>query len=240
MLNPIFEWGQALPNSDMEKVKPHAFRRNSLVSAYPAGLSSNAHFTYCARPFRPVSGLDQIWYSSLSLQRMALRRACSSQKARNAILQNGLPEEALQQPSDHLPVGALFEWNSCDPGGDCDLNTRKCGDGGVRELIVVPDRELPAPKPISPIMAYAELDLLVSTCPYESDTQRTLLEAILDYTLPPKDQKPSEEQLKKLREIRDQKKTLLKDSSDSVRVVLQRILKLKKEVSKYEEEMGFA
>lgn len=258
VLSPILEWGQALPNQEMESVKPHPFRRNSLVSAYPPKLDANVHFTYCAKPFRPVSGLDQIWYSSLSLQRMALRRA-SSPTARNIILQTGLPEgEVLNQPSDHLPVGAVFEWNSCNPQEECSLEgfedddenddgepscRRPCSDAGVRSLIVVPNQEPPTPKPISPIMAYAELDLLLSTGPFDSPAQQAEVESIVDETSLPsnKDEKPSEEEIVRLREMRDRKKVLLQGASDSVRPTLQRILKLKKEVCKYEEEMfGFA
>ena len=89
-------------------------------------------------------------------------------------------------------------------------------------------------------MAYAELDLLMSTCPYDNDTQREQLEIILDHKLPPKEEKPSQEEIILLRKMSDQKKKLLQQASEPVRQVLQRILKLKKEVSKYEEEMGFA
>ena len=113
----------------------------------------------------------------------------------------------------------------------------KCADSGVRELFVtVDDHVAPsAPKPKSPIMAYAELDVLLITCPYDSEAQRLELESIVDDVpdLPPNNQKPSREQLRKLGEMRERKRVLLMGASEPARVVLRRILKLKKEVAGY-------
>jgi hypothetical protein len=103
-------------------------------------------------------------------------------------------------------------------------------------LIVTPKEALPVPKSKSPIMAYAELDMLLVTCPYDSEKQRLELEAIVEDApdLPPDNQKPSPEQLRKLSETRERKKLLLMGASENVRTILQRILKLRKEVSVYE------
>ena len=254
MLHPIKEWGQDLPNGEMEHVPPHPFRRNSLVSAYPTQLGQSDprnHFTYCANPScRPVAGLDQIWHSGYSLTRVALRKMLPNHQERTKILQQGLP--LPRYPSDHLPIGAVLDWNTDDPM-ECEViwnnnqnnhnnhnhnshNNLHCGVGGVRELFVTQDQPPPTPKPKSPIMAYAELDLLLCTCPFDSDTQRQTLEDIMDNVpdLPdnPKD-KPSKEQLKKLRDSRERKKKLLMTASQPARQVLQRILKLKKEVAAY-------
>jgi len=57
--------------------------------------------------------------------------------------------------------------------------------------------------------------------------------------LPPADHKPTDEEIRQLREISTAKKMLMKNASESARPVLQRILRLKKEVAKYEETMGF-
>ena len=38
MLHPIMEWGQPLPNDELELMPPHPFRQNSLLSAYPSIL----------------------------------------------------------------------------------------------------------------------------------------------------------------------------------------------------------
>ena len=81
-------------------------------------------------------------------------------------------------------------------------------------------------------LAYAELDLLLSTCPWDSAQQKQQMETILEHRLPAKEEKPSDEEIKRLREIRDDRKRLLEKASEPVRPVLQRIFKLKKEVSK--------
>ena len=151
------------------------------------------------------------------------------------MLTTGLP--APLYPSDHLPIGAVLDWTSCDPM-ECSLESspRKCTDAGVRELIVTQKQAPPAPKPKSPIMAYAELDMLLVTCPFDSDKQREEIEAIVEDVpdLPPDNKKPSPEQLQKLSKMRERKKVLLMGASENVRKILQRILKLKKEVSSYE------
>ena len=38
MLHPIMEWGQPLPNDELELIPPHPFQRNSLLGAYPSIL----------------------------------------------------------------------------------------------------------------------------------------------------------------------------------------------------------
>eukprot|EP00980_Cylindrotheca_fusiformis_P007452 scaffold1537_cov108-Cylindrotheca_fusiformis.AAC.11 len=226
-LDPILEWGRPIPNDELESVKPHPFRRNSLCSAYPPSLGQadpRQHFTYCANPNRPVAGLDQIWYSGLSLTRIALRKPLPNPNRRSHVLTTGLPAPGL--PSDHLPIGTILGWNAC-------------GHQTVRELIISPKEAVPAPKPKSPIMAYAELDMLLVSCPFDTEKQRLELEAIVDEVpdLPAKNQKPSEEQLRKLSETRERKKVLLMGASESVRTCIQRIFKLKKEVLAYESEV---
>lgn len=230
-LGPILEWGRPIPNDELESVQPHPFRRNSLCSAYPSSLGQadpRQHFTFCANPFRPVAGLDQIWYSGLTMSRMALRKPLSTPNKRSQILATGLP--APGHPSDHLPIGTILTWTT----SDATRNGALC----VRELIITPKQRPPMPKPKSPIMAYAELDMLLVTCPFDSEKQRLELEAIVEEVpdLPPNNQKPSEEQLIMLSNMRERKKLLLMGASESVRATIQRILKLKKEVSAYENE----
>jgi len=239
VLSPLLEWGQAIPNDDLEQVEPHPFRRNSMMSAYPVQLGRRdpgLHFTYCANPERPVAGLDQMWHSSFTLNRIGLRKMFPSQKIRKRILRTGLPTS--RHPSDHLPIGAVFDWNSCDADA-CNIATepdacQMCDEIGVNGLSIVLKRPPPTPKPKSPMMAFAELDMLLSTCPYDTEEQRDELMSIVEYVpdLPsdPKE-KPSNEQLKQLAEIRNRKKLLLQNASDEARPTLQRILKLSKETA---------
>ena len=235
-LSPLLEWGKAIPNDDLENVKPHPFRRNSMVSAYPVLLGQRnprLHFTYCANPDRPVAGLDQMWHSSFTLNRIGLRRMFKSQKMRKRILKTGLPTS--RHPSDHLPIGAVFDWNACDVDACMvDSNRQGCDEVGVNELSIVLDSPVPIPKPKSPMMAFAELDMLMSTCPYDTEEQQDELMSIIDHVpdlpLDPKE-KPSNSQLKKLHEMRNRKKFLLQNASNDVRPTLQRILKLSKETA---------
>mmetsp|Transcript_22974 Transcript_22974/g.33829 ORF Transcript_22974/g.33829 Transcript_22974/m.33829 type:complete len:636 (-) Transcript_22974:2175-4082(-) len=251
-LHPILEWGKPIPEDEMEKVSPHAFRHNSLLSAYPPYLGSTdarEHFTFCANPHRPVAGLDQIWFSSFSLSRIALRKPLFSYEERMNALWTGLP--APFYPSDHLPIGAILDWNSCDASSsmECSIDDdassssfriaqRKCTEAGIRELTITEKTAPPIPKSKSPIMAYAELDMLLVTCPFDSDEQRVILESIVedvpDVPANPKE-KPSQEQLRKLSEMRERKKHLLMTASGPCRQVLQRILKLQKVVASYEK-----
>lgn len=231
-LDPILEWGKPIPNEVLESVPPHPFRRNSLMSSYPPSLGQSdpsSHFTYCANPNRPVAGLDQIWFSGFSLTRVALRIPFSLPQERRQVLSTGLP--APSYPSDHIPIGTVLGWKN--------LENVHSVDAGFRELIVTKDNFPTTPKPKSPIMAYAELDMLLVTCPFDSEKQRLELEAIVNDVpdLPPDNRKPSPEQLRKLSLMRERKKLLLKCASEPVRKTLQRILKLKKIVTSYEDEM---
>ena len=228
-LDPVVEWGRSIPNEELEKVPPHPFRENSLLSAYPPILGRNdprQHFTFCANPHRPVAGLDQIWYSGLSLARMALRRPLRYLDEQQAnVLASGLP--SFGYPSDHLPIATVLDWRS---EKDHEEN------GLPRELIVTPNCAPPVPRAKSPFVAYAELDMLLVTCPFDSDRQQRELEVICAHVpdLPPNNARPSDEQLAKLSVMRERKKKLLAGASnDALRKVLQRILKLNKELANY-------
>ena len=93
VLHPIMEWGRALPKEVMADVEPHPFRRNGLTSACPAWLGRDdprshftfcselgrddprSHFTFCSESNkRPVPGLNQIWFTLMTLERAGLRR----------------------------------------------------------------------------------------------------------------------------------------------------------------------
>ncbi|KAL7464574.1 hypothetical protein ACHAXS_004912 [Conticribra weissflogii] len=140
VLHPIMEWGRALPDDLVADVAPHPFRRNGMTSAYPAWLGKNdarEHFTYCSEMTRrPVPGLDQIWFSSVTLERVALKRMFvdhldewssdyeqngnnedaanyvekKREKERKSVLRTGLPDPKCKYPSDHLPIGCIFDW----------------------------------------------------------------------------------------------------------------------------------
>jgi len=249
--NPLLEWNVPLPDDELDSVQPHPFRRNSLLSAYSAVSSSFSRttddddrhyslhpddFTYCANPYKPVAGLDQIWYSGSSLQRVALKRVFQTEEERLSVLEHGLPLLLAQQPyynhpSDHLPIGAVMQWKT--------TKKQQEQEEQLVELTIAKEQVVRAPKPKSPIMAYAELDRLLVTGPFDSEPQRLEVERILEsYTLTinlpdnPKE-KPSPEQLVQLKEVRERKQRLLQTASEPTRLVLQRIFQLKKKVAVY-------
>jgi len=171
VIHPIMEWGRALPEDKLSDVDPHPFRRNGMASAYPVWLGKDdaqSHFTFCSElSKRPVPGLDQLWFSSMTLERTGLRRMfndCDTglweryfyddaevekrrDEEREKVLASGLPSLECNYPSDHLPIGAIFHWKWDDCGDSCllDDNVEDVSDasihcvdgGGVRGLNVV-------------------------------------------------------------------------------------------------------
>jgi hypothetical protein len=260
ILHPIVEWGRALPEEQVSDVAPHPFRRNGMTSAYPAWLGKNdarEHFTYVgAMNKRPVPGLDQIWFSSTTMKRLALRRTVvdflgewGSEsdytieqrrcQERMKILSTGLPDPSCTYPSDHLPIGGIFDWqwdNSCHK---------------IRSLIIVDaegntlDHSKNSTKPESlefETLQFQslidELEYLVLHCPYDSVEQQSTVQFILSPIDPPlcteTKRKPTPVQLKQINERRDKKGELLSNSSLGVRPWLKKIWKVSKQVGALE------
>jgi len=131
----VFEWGHPVPR-DVCEVKPHGYADAKLQSAleYPAPTpttsptstpttssseaaasfySTGKHFTFCTRPGHTVDGLDQIWYSSSSLEVVAVRALFRSSEERvHMATVTGCP--CAENPSDHVPVAAVFKWRNLD------------------------------------------------------------------------------------------------------------------------------
>ncbi|KAL3764495.1 hypothetical protein ACHAW5_004758 [Stephanodiscus triporus] len=167
VLHPIMEWGRALPEDAMADVEPHPFRRNGLTSAYPAWLGRDdprSHFTFCSESNkRPVPGLDQIWFTSMTLERAGLRRMFVDDSGlweryfyddvevekrredeRRNVLATGLPSLECKYPSDHLPIGAIFKWrlDECrDYDGSGRDDSVPCTDVGEVRVLSVVDSE---------------------------------------------------------------------------------------------------
>ena len=168
ILHPIMEWGRALPEESLADVPPHPFRRNGMTSAYPPWLGrddAESHFTFCSElSKRPVPGLDQIWFTSMTLERVNLRNmfvndsglweryfyddaevAMRREEERRKVLASGLPSFDCDYPSDHLPIAATFDWKWDDCADSCllddndnDESTVHCVDGvEVRGLNVI-------------------------------------------------------------------------------------------------------
>jgi len=288
VIRPIMEWGRALPEEEISDVNPHPFRRNGMTSAYPAWLGrddANSHFTFCSElSKRPVPGLDQLWFTSMTLERTALRRMfndCDTglweryfyddaevekrrEDERRKVLASGLPSLKCEYPSDHLPIGARFEWKWDECGDSCLLNDCEeddeecsvdhCVNGGeVRGLNVVDSegndvqddtlqeqlhREQKRTQEHTFETPHEELEYLLHSCPYDSAEQRSDVEFILSPLDPPMSlttkEKPTPDQMKQLEARREKKAEVLKTASLGVRPWLKKFWKVNKDVGKWD------
>lgn len=268
ILHPIMEWSKPL-SEDKIDVKPHPFRRNGMRSAYPKWLGRNdaaQHFTFCSElNKRPVPGLDQCWYSSSSLQRVGLRNmfvddsglweryffdddetSIRRDDERMKILTTGLPDPECKYPSDHLPIGAVFNWihsdecqESCvlDDAEECSEEVRglKVIDGEGQDMLTVQSRGEQCPIFETP---QEELSYLLTKCPFDSPKQRDDVNFILSSVVPSVEHKvrPTPDQMRQLEERRTAKAGVLDYCSSRVRPWLKRIWKASKAAGKVERE----
>jgi len=213
--NVLLEWNQPIPPT-VYAIPKHAYN-NTLKSAYPPSLlakSPQDYFTYIRLPQRFAAGLDHLWYTSTSLNCVALKQIFSSEQERLCMLQNGLPSDHF--PSDHLPIGAIFSW--------------KKEDTTLPDLryVASPKANLDKNKSASELLEEAE-ELK------ENLGQKQQLE--LEYLLSPipnfvPGQKPTEEQKIALKHQKRRREVLIKDASKDDCVVIERIFKLYREASK--------
>ena len=275
ILHPIIEWGRALPDDKVGEMSPHPFRRNGMTSAYPTWLGKDdatQHFTYCGENRRPVPGLDQIWYSSMTIERVGLKRMfadvgkewrCISDEnilaqlrdnEKRKVLSTGLPSPDGKYPSDHLPIGAVFDWKLNVSGEVSDGVNGLNDDDGIRRLQIVDEEgnnvedATPQDDPTAleaqqsfdtPIQ---ELEFLIQHCPFDSKKQRSDVHYLLSPIEPPIDlttrAKPTPDQLAQLAVKREKKADLLKSASLGIRPWLKKIWKVEKQVGKWERKQA--
>ena len=286
ILHPIIEWGRALPEDKVGDISPHPFRRNGMASAYPMWLGkedATQHFTYCGENNRrPVPGLDQIWYSSMTIERVGLKRMfvdssgewrCISDEnvlsqlrdcERRKVLSTGLPSPDCQYPSDHLPIGAVFDWklNDAKEEGEDDSSSaaakQQHHDDGkdILRILQIVDEEgnnveeaLPQDQPTaleeqqSFETPHHELAFLMTNCPFDSMEQLSDVNFLLQPLNPPIDlttrARPTPGQLEQLDAKREKKAELLKSASLGVRPWLKKIWKVEKLVGKWKRHQLF-
>jgi mRNA deadenylase 3'-5' endonuclease subunit Ccr4 len=92
------EWGHEVA-ADAGTIRPHGY---SFASAYALGAAVSI-----ALHGEGPALIDQIWFSE-SLELAGVRDVFLDAKFRSDLLAQGLPNE--MNPSDHLPLGALFRW----------------------------------------------------------------------------------------------------------------------------------
>eukprot|EP00956_Cyclotella_meneghiniana_P023879 scaffold47232_cov57-Cyclotella_meneghiniana.AAC.1 len=255
ILHPIVEWGRALPEAQVSDVSPHPFRRNGMMSAYPKWLgktNAKEHFTYInTMNKRPVPGLDQLWYSSMTMKRVALKRPIVDflgqwgddpdiiERKRNQeridILSTGLPDPKCTYPSDHLPIGAVFDWQ-WESNHTIRNITVLDDEGNIVDFTHQDDTSQPEFKLYEQSFENPndELEYLISKCPYDSVDQRLAVEFILSPVNPPlcteKKTKPTRDQLDQINKRRDVKSEVLASCSSGVKPWLKKIWKANRQV----------
>lgn len=270
VIHPIMEWGTPLPEEEMAGIEPHPFRRNGMTSAYPKWLgkdNAQSHFTFCSElSKRPVPGLDQIWFSSMTLKRTGLKRMfvndsevweryfCDEsemekwrEEERRKVLATGLPSLDCKYPSDHLPIGATFDWKweECDDDSSSTLVVGK----EVRRLTIVDSEgnnvqgKLVQNKPRVPHLEFEnpekELNYLLEYCPYDSDEQESAVKYILSPISPPlslsftSNETPTKDQMEQIEARHAKKVEVLSTASLAVRPWLKKIWKANKQLWKW-------
>jgi len=115
-----------------EVLREHNWFGIPLASAYehPAASSTSAVVDATFRVHGHSYIIDHIWYQHSHLQLKQLLQPLSAQ-ARAASLGPtalGLPD--MHVPSDHIPVGAIFQWQECIVNSET-LTEKKPGDGAA-------------------------------------------------------------------------------------------------------------
>ena len=221
-LNVIKEWNQIVPN-EVTNIPSHSYR---LKSAYPSKLTTDNrmdYVTFVSRPHSYAFGLDQIWYhdhgkdsgGNLSVKVKGIKNPFRSPQHRQKIMESGLP--SADNPSDHLPIGCILEWNR-------DRNTK------------LPNLCLPQQfNYILSEMSEAELkdtaSKLIDECQFESDEQRQEFHFIIDddhFIDGTTQSTETSKDIELKREHRARKRKFLGKVSNEVVRILEQVIKLKK------------
>jgi hypothetical protein len=201
---------------------------------------------------RPVPGLDQIWYSSMTMKRVALKRPVVDllgewgndvQKRRQEklkILSTGLPDPECTYPSDHLPIGAIFDWQ-CEAGSVRNLTVLDT-EGNIVDFSSITSQSESLESELESFETpMDELEYLVLNCPYDSPEQKSAVKFILSPIDPPlcteTRKRPTPSQLEQINQRRDVKGQVLASSSLGVRPWLKRIWKANKQVGAWERNL---
>jgi len=190
----VYEWGRCIALSDLKKIPSHPFR---FSSTYPSNLSPiHDSITYMRSPGSGVF-LDQIWHVSDSMSVVRIRNSFDSMQEKREILKTGLPNHF--HGSDHLPVGCVMKYvrrteekySISQSSSSKTKNSRKT------------------------------LQELIQSCPFDNEDQKHELY----YVMMPVDgivkgKKPTEDQLKQLKNKKCRKKKLLSDASKDTQKAL--------------------
>jgi hypothetical protein len=137
---------------------------------------------------------------------------CSS--LRESIRGRGLP--CAENPSDHLPIGATFQWN----------------EGCLPPLVIAPSGSTHLTPKSSLEEDVLELHSLLHNCPWDDEIQRTTFYECTTEVEWSRREKPTPDQLQQLKLAKERKEALVAEASDAVSLVLRRILQLQKKIKK--------
>ena len=192
----VLEYGREV-SREVTEVPPQSHSLECV--AYDACVD----FTFTSLGARSWCGLlDHIWHSPSSLRCVA-RRQLFTDEIRQHILTNGLPSAV--NPSDHVPVGAVFVWTAPYP----DLPSLRIPEASAGGAAAPNDSGLTAKQ-----CPHREADELLAACPLgadgsDPDAQRLEFLAV---TTPPfemvKGKRPTAEQLAILGALKDRKEVL--------------------------------
>ena len=215
-----------------------------------------------------MPGLDQLWFAN-TLVRTGLRRmfndcdtglweryfyddaevAQRHDDERQQVLASGLPSLDCKYPSDHLPIGAMFDWKWDVRNGDDGVEGTEEGapralivvnadgndvqDGALRERLNQEERKSQLQLFETP---HEELEYLLHNCPYESQNQQADIRFALSPLDPPMSlttkERPTPDQFRQLAARRETKAELLRTAALEVRPWLKNMWKVNKKVGK--------
>jgi hypothetical protein len=161
------------------------------------------------------------------------------------ILSTGLPDPLCTYPSDHLPIGCIFDWQYDENNDSLRNLTVLDSEGNIIDFsnnTTTTTRESLQFEEMTKFETpMEELEYLVLNCPYDSEEQRSAVEYILSPIEPPlcteTKKKPTSVQLEQIEDRRNVKSEVLASSSLGVRPWLKRIWKAQRQVGAYERNL---
>ena len=226
---PILEFGRMLDKHQIDELDRNIDHHDyNFCSAYPMEMVTNDpldYITFASAPGQFTVGLDQIWYHSIVGSSnnddhavVGLKNPFHSTMHRNQVLQFGLPSR--YNPSDHMPIGCILEWQVVDDKPIRDLyqsNQLFSNDGKDRNRT---EEDI-----------FKEITEMFDNCMFDSKQQYSDFEFIIspvegiEYG-----QRPTQAQISQIQQRRALKRELWNDISEDTKTILERIIVLTKDL----------
>ena len=210
----IMDWGQDV---DFSHVPSHQYNFHSVFPIDLVKTDPTKYITYVSSPYHYTVGLDQIWVHDAldAVKVIGLRSPFQSNEQKEHILASGLPSEF--NPSDHLPVGCILEFDRVEKIDLRTLNNQM--SAGIEGT----NTEMKAADAMNLLLQY----------PFESEEERREFQFVLAPVpnLPEKG-KPNKNQLRLLAKKRAKRQKLLEKVTSEKRESMKKIIKLFKQSTK--------